>query len=434
MKRIFLTLLAVGTLTAADVLTVDPAGTVIVAGTVPTGLLAGEVRMGGGRVATSLAFDSWFNGLMQGTWASDAIGPFIQWRQPGKNFSVYDEAGGQQFVVTKNPPTTVSAGRVVIGGGYIWAGANQFNMRPSADVPIEIVNRQATGGIDLYPDGFVKAVQITKTNTTFNVPVTSTGTVTAGDVVVNRATPAVGAQAVRGDDPRMTNARPAAGGDAATVGGKAPSAFVQSAEKGVANGVASLDASGKVPAAMLPLMAGAKGIQFFTVNGTFTVPSGVTQIQVILLGAGNGGTGTAHTSDVDGTYARYGAGGNAGGFAWVQINNPQSSYSVTIGQGGAAGSSINSSSGVPAGGAGSASSFGSAIVCNGGTNLDGGSVVLNGVTGLSVKGAKISQLDSFAQYSREAAGAYMFGSSGAGFGSGGHPGEIGRPGLCIVMW
>jgi hypothetical protein len=82
--------------------------------------------------------------------------------------------------------------------------------------------------------------------------VNANGAVTAGNVVIGRGTQAAGAEAVRGDDPRMTNARPASGGDAATVGGNAPSAFVATSTKGVANGVASLDATGKVPAAQIP--------------------------------------------------------------------------------------------------------------------------------------------------------------------------------------
>jgi hypothetical protein len=86
--------------------------------------------------------------------------------------------------------------------------------------------------------------------------VNASGAVTAGNVVIGRGTQAAGAEAVRGDDPRMTNARPASGGDAATVGGSTPSAFVAASAKGAANGVASLDATGKVPAAQLPATSG----------------------------------------------------------------------------------------------------------------------------------------------------------------------------------
>ncbi len=400
MKRILISLLAIGALQAEDVLTVDPAGAVIVAGAVPVAPTSTQVRIGGGRVATGLAFDSYLNGLMQGTWAADALGPFIQWRQAGKTFSVYDEVGGRQLVVTKSPPTTVTAGQVVIGGGFIWAGASQLNMRPSSDVPIEIVNRQTNGGIDLYPDGVVRAVRVTKTNTSFSTPINVAGTVTAGDVVINRTAPATGAQAVRGD------------------------------EKGAANGLATLDASGKVLASQLPLMVSSKGVQFFTSSGTFTVPAGVTQIQVIALGGGSGGVPSQTSSNQDGSYATLAEPGNAGGFAWAVVSSPQGSYAITVGTGGGIG-----------GLAGSQTSFGSLIICSGATYLNGGAAVLNGATGLAIQGAKgtnsqpVSLNGNFYGYAPGTAGAgYMFGSPGAGYGSGGNPDGPGRPGLVVVMW
>ncbi|EBT8828515.1 phage tail protein, partial [Salmonella enterica] len=48
--------------------------------------------------------------------------------------------------------------------------------------------------------------------------------------------------------------------------------------------------------------------QFFTANGTFTVPDGVTQVFVEMLGGGGGGGGGGHTSNTDGLL--YCSGGN----------------------------------------------------------------------------------------------------------------------------
>ena len=77
--------------------------------------------------------------------------------------------------------------------------------------------------------------------------VSAQGTVTAGEIVINRTTQASGAQAVRGDDQRMTNARAAAGGDAEMVQGRVP---------GAANDLATLDASGQISVTQLPNLAG----------------------------------------------------------------------------------------------------------------------------------------------------------------------------------
>jgi hypothetical protein len=122
-----------------------------------------------------------------------------------------------------------------------------------------------------------------------NGQVNANGTVTAGDVVINRTTQATTTEAVRGDDPRLTNARPASGGDAATVGGNAPSAFVATANKGVANGVASLDATGKVPAAQIPsLGSSAKAWVSFNGSGGATINASAPNIsQVVRNAAGD---------------------------------------------------------------------------------------------------------------------------------------------------
>lgn len=88
---------------------------------------------------------------------------------------------------------------------------------------------------------------------------TVAGGATLGNATVTRSTQATAQEVVRGDDPRLSNARPANGGNAATVGGKAPTDFVSAAEKGAVNGVATLDATGKVPAAQLPTSSSGGG-------------------------------------------------------------------------------------------------------------------------------------------------------------------------------
>lgn len=73
-----------------------------------------------------------------------------------------------------------------------------------------------------------------------------------GNLKIGRASQAVGAEAVRGDDPRLSNSRPAAGGDADTVDGKHAADFLAASSRGAVDGVASLDAAGVVPVTQIP--------------------------------------------------------------------------------------------------------------------------------------------------------------------------------------
>ena len=92
------------------------------------------------------------------------------------------------------------------------------------------------------------------------------------------------------------------------------------------------------------------GSQVFTSNGTFTAPSGVTNVKVTVIGAGgNGGNGSGEW------YA--GAGGGAGGYVVAYVAIPSGgTASVTIG----ANSGTRTSS--------FAVSGGSTITASGGTN------------------------------------------------------------------
>lgn len=193
------------------------------------------------------------------------------------------------------------------------------------------------------------------------------GTVTAGDVLVNRSEQASGAQAVRGDDPRMSDARVANGGNADTVQNMAP---------GVANGVATLDAAGKVPATQLPA---ARDVAYFITTGTFTVPAGVSRVFVKVWGGG------AHGS-------AGGPGGGSGGLGVGRIDvTPGQIFAVTVG------------------GPGQASGFGGVVTADGGSSTQGGTAVGN-----------IFQMPGAAAHEKHGGSAPMGGAGGGG-GSNGNP-------------
>jgi hypothetical protein len=103
------------------------------------------------------------------------------------------------------------------------------------------------------------------------------------------------------------------------------------------------------------------GSQAFTSSGTFTVPSGVTQIMVIITGGGGGGGGGTNQNT-----CAYGSGGGAGGTAMnTYIVSGGEQYTVAIGAGGG-GVGYNNN-----GGAGTASQFSgngiTPLIANGGS-------------------------------------------------------------------
>lgn len=119
-----------------------------------------------------------------------------------------------------------------------------------------------------------------------------------------------------------------------------------------------------------------KSLHTFTSSGTFTVPPGVSKIDIFCVGGGGGGAG-GYAS----LYGNWrGGGGGGGGYTATVLNKavtPGSSLTVTVGAGGSA-AAANS---MATGGTGGTSSVGSLVSAKGGT---GGRTVSNG--GETVKG------------------------------------------------
>ena len=79
--------------------------------------------------------------------------------------------------------------------------------------------------------------------------------------------------------------------------------------------------------------------QFFTTNGTFTVPDGITTLFIEMMGGGGGGGGGGCVPTSAGSfYCLGGSGGNCGetNIAIVTVT-PKQSYAVSVGAGGAGG-------------------------------------------------------------------------------------------------
>lgn len=103
---------------------------------------------------------------------------------------------------------------------------------------------------------------------------------------------------------------------------------------------------------------GSGNLQIYINSGTYVVPPGVTRIRVRVWGAGGSGGCTCEIAQ-----AGLAAGGGGGGFGMKVIDTtPGTSYTVTVGAGGAAvnGAVRNN------GNAGGTSSFGTAVTCTGG--------------------------------------------------------------------
>lgn len=98
------------------------------------------------------------------------------------------------------------------------------------------------------------------------------------------------------------------------------------------------------------------GVKVFTTSQTYTPTIGAKKLLVEVVGAGGGGQGAG---------AQYiiGGGGGSGAYVKALITSPDSSYVITIGNGGTGTSAMNASEVSNAGGD---TSFGSLITCRGG--------------------------------------------------------------------
>lgn len=174
--------------------------------------------------------------------------------------------------------------------------------------------------------------------------------------------------------------------------------------------------------------------QFFTANGTFTVPDGVTQVFVEMLGGGGGGGGGGHTSNTDGLL--YCSGGNAGKSGEPEIaivpviagNN----YPVTGGAGGASGAGGVLPNSNPTGNVVQVGQAGNSGI-NGGNSIfidvvaNGGAGGAGGIVQSRIPLSGFNQLDSISGgnaettfFGKGGTGAVLSnGSNASGYGAGG---------------
>lgn len=173
-----------------------------------------------------------------------------------------------------------------------------------------------------------------------------------------------------------------------------------------------------------PAGTAARGMALYTANNTFTVPAGVTQVKVTMIGGGGGG-GRAFSISTTG------CGGGAAAFLvkWISVT-PGAAMPITIGQGGAAGSS-NGVDGV----AGTDTVFGGLTAQNGGGGSNttvctsnggaasGGTVNISGPAGTTGNGGDAAQWNE--RYSYGDGGNGSPGNSAAG---------AGVDGMLLIEW
>lgn len=203
--------------------------------------------------------------------------------------------------------------------------------------------------------------------------------------------------------------------------------------------------------------------QVFTAGGTFTVPAGVTSVEVEGWSGGGAG-GASNNSTAGGTLVgNPGAGGGAGAYFYKRITGltPGATETVTVGAGGAGASGAGGGMGgttsfgshaSATGGLGG--SFGSSTVANGGAggaatggdlNIAGGQGGASGTNSGTVIPSNLYIVFARGGIPPRGIGTIDFcntGSAGSGFASGGAgasggsglAGGNGAPGLVIVRW
>jgi len=145
--------------------------------------------------------------------------------------------------------------------------------------------------------------------------------------------------ALNGGSITSINASNVASGTLANA--RLPSSISVSNVSGNGSGLTSLNASnlssGTVPNARLPasaLSGGLSGGQFFTANGTWICPAGVTTIFAIITGGGGGAGGQGTTNSPYNVNTYSGRGGDGGHFEGLIAVTPGTTYPIVIGTGG----------------------------------------------------------------------------------------------------
>ncbi|WP_312058985.1 phage tail protein [Pantoea septica] len=205
------------------------------------------------------------------------------------------------------------------------------------------------------------------------------------------------------------------------------------------------------------------GVRVITSSQVYTAKEGTKAVIVEAVGGGGGGGGTYNTTTSG--YKAVSGGGGAGGYGKSRYTSDFSNIAVTIGIGGSGGAANSSS----AGGSGGATSFGTKLVCYGGSGgppstqyalpMHTSSAISGTVTGANLAYFRANQgtpgyyavngwLSGAGASSPFGGGGTQVGLTGAGvnatgYGSGGsgastaemasgQPGGAGTPGLVIV--
>jgi len=130
--------------------------------------------------------------------------------------------------------------------------------------------------------------------------------------------------------------------------------------------------------------------KIYNSSGNYVVPNGVTKLMITGTGAGGGGGGGRRTN-----YNNTAIGGGQGAYSYrTEISvTAGSTYVVTLGTGGAAGTDQNQST-PSAGSAGNATSFGNVITFNGGAGGNHANATANSSAGGTVSGGTANNVSA----------------------------------------